>query len=45
MTDQAELLILGAPVWTGDPAWPWADAVALHRRLATCRTRSRCGRA
>jgi predicted amidohydrolase YtcJ len=30
MTDQADLLIVGAPVWTGDPARPWADAVAVR---------------
>jgi predicted amidohydrolase YtcJ len=30
MTDQADLLILGAPVWTADPARPWADAVAVR---------------
>jgi predicted amidohydrolase YtcJ len=30
MTDQADLLIVGAPVWSGDPARPWADAVAVH---------------
>ena len=30
MTAQADLLILGAPVWTGDPARPWADAVAVR---------------
>jgi predicted amidohydrolase YtcJ len=30
MTDQAELLIVGAPVWTGDPARPWADALAVR---------------
>jgi predicted amidohydrolase YtcJ len=30
MTDPAELLIVGAPVWTGDPARPWADAVAVR---------------
>jgi predicted amidohydrolase YtcJ len=29
MTPQADLLIVGAPVWTGDPARPWADAVAV----------------
>jgi predicted amidohydrolase YtcJ len=26
----ADLLIEGAPVWTGDPARPWADAVAVR---------------
>jgi predicted amidohydrolase YtcJ len=30
MTAQADLLIVGAPVWTGDPARPWADAVAVR---------------
>jgi predicted amidohydrolase YtcJ len=30
MTTEAELLIVGAPVWTGDPARPWADAVAVR---------------
>ena len=30
MTTKADLLILGAPVWTGDPARPWADAVAVR---------------
>jgi predicted amidohydrolase YtcJ len=30
MTSEADLLILGAPVWTGDPARPWADAVAVR---------------
>ena len=30
MTAQADLLILGAPVWTGDSARPWADAVAVR---------------
>jgi predicted amidohydrolase YtcJ len=30
MTVQADLLIVGAPVWTGDPARPWADAVAVR---------------
>jgi predicted amidohydrolase YtcJ len=30
MSDQADLLILGAPVWTADPARPWADAVAVR---------------
>ena len=30
MTAEAELLIVGAPVWTGDPARPWADAVAVR---------------
>jgi predicted amidohydrolase YtcJ len=30
MTTHADLLILGAPVWTGDPARPWADAVAVR---------------
>jgi predicted amidohydrolase YtcJ len=30
MTDQADLLIVGAPVWTADPARPWADAVAVR---------------
>jgi predicted amidohydrolase YtcJ len=30
MTDQADLLIVGAPVWTGDPARPRADAVAVR---------------
>lgn len=29
MTTEADLLIIGAPVWTGDPARPWADAVAV----------------
>ena len=26
----ADLLIVGAPVWTGDPARPWAEAVAVR---------------
>jgi predicted amidohydrolase YtcJ len=30
MTAKADLLVLGAPVWTGDPARPWADAVAVR---------------
>jgi predicted amidohydrolase YtcJ len=30
MTDQADLLIVGAPVYTADPARPWADAVAVR---------------
>jgi predicted amidohydrolase YtcJ len=30
MTAEADLLIVGAPVWTGDPARPWADAVAVR---------------
>jgi predicted amidohydrolase YtcJ len=30
MTDQADLLVFGAPVWTADPARPWADAVAVR---------------
>ena len=30
MSSEAELLIVGAPVWTGDPARPWADAVAVR---------------
>jgi predicted amidohydrolase YtcJ len=30
MTTEADLLIVGAPVWTGDPARPWADAVAVR---------------
>jgi predicted amidohydrolase YtcJ len=30
MTPEADLLIVGAPVWTGDPARPWADAVAVR---------------
>ena len=30
MSPEAELLIVGAPVWTGDPARPWADAVAVR---------------
>jgi predicted amidohydrolase YtcJ len=30
MTDQANLFIVGAAVWTGDPARPWADAVAVR---------------
>jgi predicted amidohydrolase YtcJ len=30
MTGAAELLIVGAPVWTGDPARPWAGAVAVR---------------
>jgi predicted amidohydrolase YtcJ len=30
MNGAAELLIVGAPVWTGDPARPWADAVAVR---------------
>ena len=30
MTAAAELLIVGAPVWTADPARPWADAVAVR---------------
>jgi predicted amidohydrolase YtcJ len=29
MTDQADLLIVGAPVYTADPDRPWADAVAV----------------
>ena len=27
----ADLLIVGAPVWTGDPARPWAEASSLNR--------------
>ena len=30
MTPQADLLIVGAPVYTADPARPWADAVAVR---------------
>jgi hypothetical protein len=30
MTAEAELLIVGAPVYTADPARPWADAVAVR---------------
>jgi predicted amidohydrolase YtcJ len=30
MTDQADLLIVGAPVWTADPGRPWADALAVR---------------
>ena len=30
MSPEAELVIVGAPVWTGDPARPWADAVAVR---------------
>ena len=30
MTTEAELLIVGAPVYTGAPARPWADAVAVR---------------
>jgi predicted amidohydrolase YtcJ len=30
MTNQADLLIVGAPVYTADPARPWADAVAVR---------------
>jgi predicted amidohydrolase YtcJ len=30
MTVEADLLILGAPVYTADPARPWADAVAVR---------------
>jgi predicted amidohydrolase YtcJ len=30
MTAQADLLIVGAPVYTADPARPWADAVAVR---------------
>ena len=30
MTPGADLLIVGAPVYTADPARPWADAVAVH---------------
>jgi hypothetical protein len=30
MTGQADLLVVGAPVWTADPGRPWADAVAVR---------------
>ena len=30
MTAEADLLIVGAPVYTADPARPWADAVAVR---------------
>jgi predicted amidohydrolase YtcJ len=30
MTPEADLLIVGAPVYTADPARPWADAVAVR---------------
>jgi predicted amidohydrolase YtcJ len=30
MTTEADLLIVGAPVYTADPARPWADAVAVR---------------
>ena len=30
MSPQADLIIVGAPVWTGDPARPWAEAVAVR---------------
>jgi predicted amidohydrolase YtcJ len=30
MTSGADLLIVGAPVYTADPARPWADAVAVR---------------
>ncbi|HET9005526.1 MAG TPA: amidohydrolase family protein [Actinomycetes bacterium] len=30
MTAEADLLIIGAPVYTADPARPWADAVAVR---------------
>jgi predicted amidohydrolase YtcJ len=30
MTDQADLLIVGAPVYPADPSRPWADAVAVR---------------
>jgi predicted amidohydrolase YtcJ len=30
MTDHADLLVVGAPVWTGDPGRPWSDAVAVR---------------
>ena len=30
MSPEAELLIVGAPVYTADPARPWADAVAVR---------------
>ena len=30
MTAQADLLIVGSPVWTGDPARPWAGTVAVR---------------
>ena len=47
MTTEADLLILGAPVWTGDPARPWADAVAVRGGRVAPPARSarwrRCG--
>jgi predicted amidohydrolase YtcJ len=30
MSPEADLCMVGAPVWTGDPARPWADAVAVR---------------
>ena len=30
MTPEADLLLVGAPVYTADPARPWADAVAVR---------------
>src|SRR5918993_5131569 len=30
MSPEADLIIVGAPVWTGDPARPWAEAVAVR---------------
>ncbi len=30
MSPKADLIIVGAPVWTGDPARPWAEAVAVR---------------
>jgi predicted amidohydrolase YtcJ len=35
MSPEAELLILGAPVYTADPARPWADAVAVRAGRVT----------
>jgi predicted amidohydrolase YtcJ len=46
MTTQADLLIVGAPVYTADPARPWADAVAVRagRVLAAGPEREVAGR-
>jgi predicted amidohydrolase YtcJ len=30
MSPEADLCMVGGPVWTGDPARPWADAVAVR---------------
>ena len=30
MSPKADLIIVGAPVWTGDPARPWAEAVIVE---------------